>query len=223
MFNYLFPKVDISNKEIGSLLSDYKKSKFLVHDEVCYICNRHSSTFKTHSFCDKNIKQLVTCFYYTKDLKKYILAFKYYHRKEIIADFSYLMSIFYKIYFSNLDPNKTVLTFIPMHWFRKYFIKGYNQWELLAKYLWDYLNLKVAKIWKKIKYTKPQAKIRKRNNRLVNVKDSFIVDLTNFKNIENIVIVDDIITTGSTLKEFASSIRKVNNKINIFGIVLARK
>jgi len=223
MFNYLFPKIDTANKEIWKLVSDYKKNKFLVHDEVCYICNKNSKNFRIHTFCDNNVKQLVTCFYYTDEIKKYILAFKYYHKKELIDEFWYLMSIFYNLYFSDFKKEETLISFVPMHWIRKYFIKWYNQWELLAKSLWSYLNIKVTKIWKKTRYTKPQAKISKRNKRLENLKWSFSCNFVIPSNIKNLIIIDDIITTGSTIKEFAFEVKKNNPELNIVAIVLARK
>ena len=223
MLDYIFPKIDINSKKIGSFLSDFEKKKFLVHDEICYICNKNSENFLTHKFCDINVNQLVICFYYTENIKKYILAFKYYHRKEVIDEIAGVMKNFYNIYFSDLKKEETILTYIPMHWFRRYFIKWYNQSELLAKNIWNKLDIKVINISKKVKYTKPQAKIKKREKRLENLKWSFSFIWKLDQNIKNIVIIDDITTTGSTIKELAKEIKQYNKDINIFSLVLAKK
>jgi predicted amidophosphoribosyltransferase len=52
----------------------------------------------------------------------------------------------------------------------------------------------VQKVCKKIKLTKPQAKVKDRKKRLTNLKDSFSL-LEISEDIEAVVIVDDILTT----------------------------
>lgn len=80
--------------------------------------------------------------------------------------------------------------------------RGYNQAELLAEPLAQLLNRKVVKnvLFKK-KHTHKQGTTKSKAERGVNLKDSFGV--RNFHQIQNrdILIVDDITTTGSTLLE----------------------
>jgi len=223
VIDYFFPKFDINSKKLWKLISDYQKWKLILHDEICFVCKKESKNFQTHSFCNKNIIQLVSCFYYTNEIKKYILAFKYYHRKQIIEDIWYIMTLFYQIYFWNLKKEETIITFVPMHWFRKYFVKWYNQWELIAKQIWKNLDIKVEKICNKTKYTKPQAKIKERKKRLKNLQWSFKYNFSIPENVKNIIIVDDVITTWTTIIELASEIKKYNKKINIYSLILARK
>ena len=82
--------------------------------------------------------------------------------------------------------------------------RGYNQAELLARALTragtptDFV---IADILRKTKNTEPQAKIKRRHNRLANMRDVFAVKPNT--NVENAVIflIDDIVTTGATLKD----------------------
>jgi len=200
------------------------KYKFQSHDEICYKCKKNSKNFQTHNFCRWLywLEQIVTCFYYTKEIKKYLLNFKYYHRKDLIEEVWSMMNLYFKIYFSNICKENVLITYVPMHWIRKYFIKWYNQWELLANYIWERNNIKVQKICKKIKWTKPQAKIKNREDRFKNLRDSFSL-LYIPKHIEAIIIVDDILTTWSTLEEISKLIKIKYPNIKIYWLVLARK
>lgn len=222
MLSFIFPKQDLNSKKIWSHLDKDIKQKFIPHEEICFKCKKYSKWFITHKFCSKNIVQLITCFYYTKEFKKYILAFKYYHRKKIILDLVRLMNIYFNIYLWNLKKEETIITFVSMHWIRKYFIKWYNQSELLARELWKINNIKVNKIFRKIKYTKPQAKIKDRKQRLINLNWSFkLDDIPDY--VKNIVIVDDIITTWTTIETLAKIIKEKYHDKKIYSIVLARK
>lgn len=102
--------------------------------------------------------------------------------------------------------------------------RGYNQSELLAKEL-------IAKdgsnsftlatdVLYKTKDTKHQAEIKDRKDRLVNLKDCFTV-----KNAEkilkrNIILIDDVTTTGATLKE-AKKVLKLAGAKKILTLTIA--
>jgi len=90
MLSFIFPKQDIQTKEYWYYISNKIKKYFKTHEEICYICKKHSKNFITHTFCKKtySIEQVITCFYYTDELKKYILNFKYYHRKDLQNELS---------------------------------------------------------------------------------------------------------------------------------------
>ena len=225
MLSFLFPKYDKLSKQYGNYISKEQLKKIKTHEETCYICKKYSYNFLTHKVCKKSysLDKIVICFHYTQEIKKYILSFKYYHRKDTIKYIAQLMNLFFQSYFHNINKDKTLITFPDMHWFRKYFIKWYNQADLLAKYLWELNNLKVVKICKKSKYTKPQAKIKDRTQRLKNLNNSFSLTKTDLTWIENIIIVDDLITTGSTLEEIVKCIKQNHPNINIHALVLARK
>jgi len=221
MLNFIFPKKDIKNN-IWKYFSNKIKKELISHDEVCYICKKKSKDFKTHTYCKKqySLDKIITCFYYTDKIKKYILQFKFYHKKHIQEEIWELMNMFFDLYITN-DKSKTAITHVPMHWWRKYFIKWYNQSEILAHYIWKKQNIKVINLCKKNKLTKPQSKIKKRANRVKNIKNTFSCKKLEW--IENIIIVDDILTSWTTLEELSKTIKQQNKNINISAIVFARK
>lgn len=116
---------------------------------------------------------------------------------------------------------------VPLHRRRLRF-RGFNQSELLV----DALSEAIAPgfpmpVWKncllRSRYTKPQMKTISREERLGNLQNAFIITKESAKIIKgkNIWLVDDVATTGITLEECASVLKKSGAK-NVFGIVLAR-
>ena len=59
------------------------------------------------------------------------------------------------------------------------------------------------------------------NERLVNVKDAFYVKNTDKLKDKKILLIDDVLTTGSTLNECAKAIKHVKPKA-IYGLTVAR-
>lgn len=92
--------------------------------------------------------------------------------------------------------------------------RGYNQAELLAKDLSLKLNIEYRVLLKRTKDTKPQNSLSPKQ-RYNNLKGAFELN-TNTKLInKTILIVDDIITTGSTIEECSNRLidRNTDNKI----------
>lgn len=97
------------------------------------------------------------------------------------------------------ESNFDIITCVPMH---KSSLKerGYNQAELLAKECAEIMNIPYVDTLEKIKKNKTQHSI-KASERADNVKGVYkIIDKQIVKD-KNILIIDDIITTGHTLGE----------------------
>ena len=122
----------------------------------------------------------------------------------------------------NVSMFPLLLTFVPSHRRRKYFVKWYNQSEILANLLAKKMGGNVIQMMKKSKHTKSQANLN-REQRKNNLNNVFKIE----KNIsvqwdETLIIVDDIATTGSTLNEMAKTIKSVYPKMKIRWAVLGR-
>ena len=61
---------------------------------------------------------------------------------------------------------------------------------------------------KKIRYTEPMYRLNY-EQRLINLKDAFEVNKNAFNN-KKILLIDDIVTTGSTLSEIIKELKKNN-------------
>jgi len=95
--------------------------------------------------------------------------------------------------------------------------RGYNQIEEILKYI-EGFNIENTLV-KKIKHTKNQTKLTRKERRQ-NLQDVFIV--TNTQRIINreVVVIDDVITTGTTLTKIAQTLKKVGAK-KVFVLAIA--
>ena len=107
---------------------------------------------------------------------------------------------------------------VPLHKKRLRW-RGFNQAELLAKSIANKFNLKIYNSLIRAKHKKAQAKLDEKH-RIQNIKDCFIWTGDNL-NQQNIILVDDVATTCSTLNECAR-ILKNNGAREVWGLVIAR-
>ena len=95
---------------------------------------------------------------------------------------------------------------IPLHWTKKR-QRGYNQAQLLAAEIGKQSGLPVyPNLLKRTRKTKPQKNLND-TGRKNNLKKAFKTQENNVQ-LSRILLVDDIYTTGSTINEAASELRK---------------
>lgn len=95
---------------------------------------------------------------------------------------------------------------IPLHWTR-FARRGFNQAEEMARTISQRSNKKLITILSRTKKTKRQSELSP-ENRFENVKNVFklnVKDISEYKN-KNLLIVDDLMTTGSTIKAAARAL-----------------
>ena len=140
---------------------------------------------------------------YTDEMRHIILKIKYDNKREYIEGFAKLMAIRYEkfIKVSNID----CIMPVPLHSSRKR-MRGFNQSDILAKDLSKYLDIHVLHdCLCRVKKTIDQKGLS-RTERLHNLDNAFIVkDLP--PNIKNILIVDDVYTTGTTIEKCAKVLK----------------
>lgn len=228
IFDIVFPQECLSCWIKWEYLCKECRKELHPHAEICPNCHKNSPEYKLCMECKINFKNqfvyewIIIWFKYQEVLKKIILKLKYYHKKnfsEFLADrLKYLVLTHPEI----KDKKNIILTSIPSHWYRKFFVKWYNQSEILCNDLGKILNIPYYKICKKIKNTKSQTEL-KRIQRLDNLKWSYkILENINLKWDETIVVVDDIVTTGSTINEMAKTIKQKFPKIKIWWLAVWR-
>jgi competence protein ComFC len=221
----LFPKYCVNCRRIGDYICPNCFS-FISFDfsMICLICNRPSIDGLTHPGCktEYSIDGAFCAIAYKGIVKKLIYNFKYKpyltDLKKTLVELFYesiiQQEIFQKIY--NLKP---VLVPIPL--FAKRLRKrGYNHSELLAEGLVKNLNLKLINALSRIKETKSQFGL-KLKERKENLKNAFSLNAKYEILNKDVFLVDDILTTGSTLLE-AAKVLKRNGAKKVWGLVLAR-
>ena len=107
---------------------------------------------------------------------------------------------------------------MPLHKKRQR-LRGFNQSEQLARAISKNFNLEINHNLIRIKHKKAQAKLHEKN-RWENIKNCFSYQGKNLNN-KNILLIDDVATTGATLNECAK-VLKENNAKEVWGLVVAK-
>jgi len=109
---------------------------------------------------------------------------------------------------------------IPLHSARQR-QRGFNQSKLIAEFIAEKFNLPLIEALKKIKNNKPQVGLKGNEERIENVKNCFIVQNPASIEKKNILLVDDVFTSGATMNE-AIKILKENGARRIIAAVAAK-
>lgn len=101
--------------------------------------------------------------------------------------------------------------------------RGYNQSELLARYMAKRLNLSIMiNNLRRIRPTGEQALIKGRDARRENVKQAFHVAYPAYVRGKSVIVIDDIMTTGATVNECARVLKKAG-ATSVLVLAVARR
>ena len=161
--------------------------------------------------------------------KFFVLKYDGIVRKNIIKykfnDKPYLYKMFSKIILEDKKACEFIKSYdiiipVPVHKARKS-KRGYNQSELIAKEISKELKIKTySDVLIKINNNKVQSTLNK-NERKENVKNAYKIINEQKINNKNIIIFDDIYTTGSTINECIKTLKKSN--VNKIGMLILAK
>ncbi len=221
ILNLIFPE-----RHICFICEDYGKD---IEDNLCSICREKLVFIKdgSCSICgrkldllDENLETIKRCgecikhpHYFTKstsplsyegDIKRLIYDFKY-------NDKQHMYKLFGKLIASHIINHDLeyvdLIVSVPLHKDREK-KRGFNQTALLAKYVGRKLNIITdTKNLIRSKKTKVQNKLN-RSERISNISGVFdLRDKDIFKD-KNVLLIDDIYTTGSTVDEISKLLLK---------------
>lgn len=201
-------------------------------NNLCYLCKESYDSINGFTcndclsrleFVHREIKldsQFISRAYYSLIYNRYM--------REIIGDYKFNgRSYLYKplgelmiitIKEKNIIGDIDLIMYLPSHR-RKEAKRGYNQSELLATYIGKQIDIEVShNNLVKIKHTKDQNKLN-RIERLYNLKDSFKVKNREEIRDKRILLIDDIITTGTSMEECSKELIK-NKAKEVCGLAL---
>ncbi len=195
--------------------------KVIDKSDICSECEKTlpytkgDSVYQKFLFVDKCISPL----YYKDYVRRAVLRFKFsgcscYSRR--------LGAIMSECAENNLDCGSIdMISCIPLSKKRLH-DRGYNQAELLAREISKAVDVKFVPTLKKIKNNNAQSTIKDAKLRAKNVVGVYTVTDPETVNGKYILLVDDVVTTGSTVSECARMLKKAGAKA-VYCITLARR
>lgn len=108
---------------------------------------------------------------------------------------------------------------MPTHW-RKRWLRGFNQAELLARPVARRYGLGLSSNLRRTRVTESQAGLS-RTQRQMNLRDSFAVRKPEQIRGKRILLIDDVFTTGATLRAATSCLKKAGAE-QVIALTVAR-
>lgn len=147
---------------------------------------------------------IMALFTYTAEYRKAIIRWKYTGIRKYAKGFAHLL-VEYTDFFNIIKVDGIVPVPLAKGRMRK---RGFNQAKDFAKALSKEVEVPVWDILERIRETKPQASCKK-EERFQNIRDAIkLKDKINLSPINSLVIVDDIYTTGSTIRECIKALKQ---------------
>lgn len=226
LLDFLFPRRCVVCKAFGFYLCTacFTRLSFDV-ETICTVCNTHAIDGITHPGCmgRYTLQGTFSSVSYDGAMKKILFAYKY--EPYIRGLEPFLTQLFYegliqKEHLVPLISKNPILIPIPLH-ISKFRERGYNQAEILARGVskklqipWRDSLVRKRRTISQVSLTKAERKKNIANVFMLKEKDkSLIKD-------KIILLVDDVMTTGSTLTEAGRILKKAGAK-EVWGITLA--
>jgi len=227
LLDFVFPKRCVQCRKFGSYLCANCFSTITFADMmVCTVCQRQALGGLTHPVCKTRYSMdgVFPSLVYKGVVKKLVYVFKYppylTDLQDQMVDLLY-EGIIQKENFVPLMKETSVLIPIPLYpsKFRK---RGYNQSLLLAQGLAIKFAVPVVTNLMRVKQTKTQVGLSK-DERQKNIANAFAFEIKNndlAKQYKHVFLVDDVVTSGSTLSEAAKVLKKAGFA-HVWGVTLA--
>ncbi len=203
-FRLFFPASCLACGKPGDWLCQRCRNLLLIPAlPECVVCRKLSPDSLTHDECKKEmpLDRVVICWQYNKLARRLMSTLKYRYRYRLAAELVNLVDV--------RIPDDSVLVPVPSH-ISKNRDRGFNQATLIANFLGEKLGLEVLEALIKREKSSQAGKDREERLKMTSsafeLKREFAAKLQD----RNVVLVDDVCTTGTTLKLCAQVLLEVN-------------
>lgn len=237
----LFPISCLACGEEGTFVcNDCKSTITKLEHQRCIVCQKNTPFGLTHPHCQTpfGADGLISFLnYHDQKVADIIIKGKYNFLPGVYEELGKLAADKLKAEHQHIFADNPILVPVPLHSSRRRW-RGFNQAEILCRALSEQLNLPVADVLQRSKITKTQKDLKK-DARLKNVSGAFalspspllfkegchpqsdgVVGAFTITN-KNIILVDDVTTTGATLTE-AAKVLKRNGAAKVVCLTVAR-
>ncbi len=229
VLDLLFPKKCVGCRKFDTYFCQDCIRNILQTDLVCPKCERPAIGGQTHPICKGKfgLDGLWSLGIYQGSLRSAIKQIKYGRASNLTtALVDILIEYWAKYQPFVLEQIKKdqgigwVIIPVPLHWWRAN-NRGFNQSSLIGQLLSKKMGLDYCDGLKRIRYTKPQVKL-KSSDRHQNIRNAFEISSDyQQQDVNSILLIDDVWTTGSTLRECCYVLKKSGAK-KVWALTLAR-
>ena len=228
LLDLLFPKTCVGCGKYGGYFCEDCISEIKQTELVCPFCERQALGGVVHRVCERKygLDGLWSLGIYEGSLRKAIQKLKYKWVSEIAKE---LVDITVEYWAKNspilLDKIKKdqgrswVVTAVPLHPRRQNW-RGFNQSELLARMFASKLGLEYQVMLRRVRNTTPQMKLLS-HQRKQNIKNAFEISHKLPFSTYKVLLIDDVWTTGSTLKECCYVLKRAGVE-SVWALTIAR-
>jgi ComF family protein len=203
---------DIESYSTEYLCPEHKRMIHLIQDSYCGVCGKKIFSKSDGEMKCYNCRQTERSFdrgysvsVYEESIKTMIHAYKYKQKK-------YLRHTLGTMMYDGIVRNVNYMDIkyivpVPLHW-RRYYARKFNQACELIKYTSKKLHIPILKRnLRRVRYTVPQVDLMP-DERQENIKGAFKVIYPEQIKGKDIMLIDDVMTTGSTANECARVLKK---------------
>lgn len=214
LLNILFPICCVSCGKEGKYLCGYCNRRIMER------CNKYRISAKAGIYFDGTF----SAFEYNKKsvILKLIELLKYRFSEEIAEILSGILCAHFADVFAEIkESSNWTITFVPIY--KKRFLwRGFNQAELIAKIVARENDVPMQKYLIKRKNTSTQVGLDS-IGRIINLRNAFVISQKFRNNIsKNVILIDDVMTTGATINECAKALKTAGAK-KVYGMVLMKR
>jgi ComF family protein len=226
LFRFLLPKKCAICSEYIDESSDFCHSCFMklsfANEPWCRICgSRFEYAMEGNMICGLCIQQKPSY-----DLARHLLIFNESSKKSIhnlkFCDKTIFAEIYAKLLFNKFSgeiKNYDFIVPVPMYFLKRFF-RMYNQAQVIALYLSKFSGLEMHYSLSKVKWTRSQSSLSAKE-RARNLKSTIIPCDTGTITGKSIILVDDVYTTGATIKLCAKELKKAGAK-KVMALTIAK-
>ena len=186
---------------------------------ICPKCRKDISYTQNGGILKGNFfTQCVSPLYYENSVREALLRYKFYQMTVYAEPFGKLLSECVEEY---IEAQVDIISWVPLSR-KRLRSRGYDQAQLLAEVVSRELGIPCMPVLKKKRHTVQQSRMGGAEKRRANIAGAYeVIDKERIDG-KTILLIDDIVTTGSTFAECARTLGKCGaNKV--FCAAVARK
>lgn len=187
---------------------------------LCRTCQNSGSEYPNRKKKLQFLDSFAAVWYYEGNVRKSILRYKFHHASYYAPAYGHILAEKLR---EEGQTDYDLLTWVPVSPLRK-LTRGYDQVQLLARHTGKELGIPVVPTLRKIRHNRPQSGIREDAVRRANVLGAYRVVDPEVVSGKRILLLDDILTTGSTAGECVRMLKTAGAKeVHCAALAAARK